>query len=623
MDSTQRLRIFRPQDDDCAEQSPMLPSTIGNEVCMPELTVENTLSSEHLRQGPADLLTERQQSDCNPANSSPLQKLLLFTGCCLGMMLSGCAAFVPLKGIPVRKLPWEYMGQSRENMETIDLTMLSQTPPLAHLVDSGDILAVYIEGMLGKIEEAPPVYIPQNPDSYPALGYPIPIRDDGTISLPSLRPIFVRGMTVAQIEETVRRAYTDEQVIQPGRERILISLQKIRTHKVTVLRQETSNAQVVSTLGQGGLVLGESKKGTGQIVALAAGENDVLRALTLTGGLPGLDAQNAIFILRRPRRPAMMPINTIRPVANRSSTPIRLVNGTSQEYGVYPNTAAIPEQGTAYPAYGHSLPSDPAQQSIELESQTYEPAPWNQGTPPEFVQGGYSPPQGVAPITQMKGRRQLPAPPMHEQGPALFQAPGQIPEEAPPEPYVPAELQPYLSSGSQIIRIPIRLYPGEPTTFTEEDIKLYDGDIVFIESRESEVFYTGGLLGGGQFELPRDYDLGVLEAVSIAQGRSSGGGGGGAGFGNRIGGISALNQDISVSASTLIIIRKLPNGQRVNIKVDMNRVLRESSENIVIQPGDYLVLRYKPMEAVAAFIERNLLAGSLIGIATQQAQGGR
>ena len=31
----------------------------------------------------------------------------------------------------------------------------------------------------------------------------------------------------------------------------------------------------------------------------------------------------------------------------------------------------------------------------------------------------------------------------------------------------------------------------------KEDIILHDGDIVFIESRDTEVFFTGGLLGGG------------------------------------------------------------------------------------------------------------------------------
>ena len=60
----------------------------------------------------------------------------------------------------------------------------------------------------------------------------------------------------------------------------------------------------------------------------------------------------------------------------------------------------------------------------------------------------------------------------------------------------------------------------------------------------------------------------------------------------------------------------------MNIKVDLNRALRDQNENILIQPGDHLILRYKPMEAVGAFVERNLLAGSLFGLAAAQTTGG-
>ena len=72
---------------------------------------------------------------------------------------------------------------------------------------------------------------------------------------------------------------------------------------------------------------------------------------------------------------------------------------------------------------------------------------------------------------------------------------------------------------------------------------LNDGDIVYIESRETEVFYTGGLLQGGEFPLPRDYDLDVLGAMAIAgQGAygsaAGGGGGGGGGLGGGLGGVS-------------------------------------------------------------------------------------
>src|SRR5262249_43021412 len=75
-----------------------------------------------------------------------------------------------------------------------------------------------------------------------------------------------------------------------------------------------------------------------------------------------------------------------------------------------------------------------------------------------------------------------------------------------------------MNSGGQLIRIPLRLRPDEPLPFKPEDVILQKGDIVFIEARDTEVYYTGGLLFPRQFVLPRDYDLRVVDAVALAGG---------------------------------------------------------------------------------------------------------
>ena len=67
------------------------------------------------------------------------------------------------------------------------------------------------------------------------------------------------------------------------------------------------------------------------------------------------------------------------------------------------------------------------------------------------------------------------------------------------------------------IRIPLRVQDCTPLNITEHDVELNDGDIIFIQSRDDEVFYIGGLLGGGQYTLPRDHDIDILEAIAIAQ----------------------------------------------------------------------------------------------------------
>lgn len=169
--------------------------------------------------------------------------------------------------------------------------------------------------------------------------------------------------------------------------------------------------------------------------------------------------------------------------------------------------------------------------------------------------------------------------------------------------------------GRKVIRIPIRLGPGETADIRPEDVVLYDGDIVFIESRDTEVFYTAGLLGGGQFTLPRDYDLDILQALSLAQSN-------GASAARSVGGVSSLNNDVSISPSTAIVLRKLPDGGEVPVKVDLYRARTDLSERIVIQPGDYILLQYTPLEAVGAFVERHLLETALFGLAAQQFRTG-
>ena len=164
----------------------------------------------------------------------------------------------------------------------------------------------------------------------------------------------------------------------------------------------------------------------------------------------------------------------------------------------------------------------------------------------------------------------------------------------------------------RVTKIPLRLTPGEPACFGPGDVVLGDGDVVFIETREPDFFYTGGLLGPHQFELPRDYDLDVLDALSVAEGRLSRNS-----FNyppnKAIGGVSALNQDVTVGASKVVVQRTMPNGCVVNLEIDLHKALRDPNERVMIRPGDRLILRYTRCEAVAAFFERHILEGLVLG----------
>lgn len=110
-------------------------------------------------------------------------------------LFSGCAALRPLDGMPARYMPESLKGPSRSGRKTINLSLLSQTQPPEYLIDSGDVLGIYIDKVLGQPDALPPVHFSENKQVPPTMGYPIPVRADGTISLPLLSvPVQVAGL---------------------------------------------------------------------------------------------------------------------------------------------------------------------------------------------------------------------------------------------------------------------------------------------------------------------------------------------------------------------------------------------------------------------------------------------
>ena len=327
----------------------------------------------------------------------------------------------------------------------------------------------------------------------------------------------------------------------------------------------------------------------------------------MTGGLPGLDAENAVYILRRhrglaptagPRLPAL-PSDPQRPHTIQQPT-------RSNQLPLPPDLpplSAIEKKNLWQRMIGRFKPApDPKWWSeVETDWSKYEDEP--QSFPDEHNNTVETPdaeedgPRTVAHRQWWTGRTAV----------------------------EPAIELPWIGDGnvgfineatiqkSGVIRIPLRLAPGEDPQFSEQDIVLEDGDVVFIESREKEFFYTGGLLGGGQYTLPRDYDLDLLAALSIAQSQVN--------LNNTratraIGGNSALNRDVTIGASSAVIIRRLPQGGTVSIKVDLYEMARDPSKRLIIQPGDHIVLQYTPREAVSAWLERHVLEGMMLGLSS-------
>jgi protein involved in polysaccharide export with SLBB domain len=391
---------------------------------------------------------------------------------------AGCASFTnptAPDAIPVNRLPPEVFGPSREAEKTIPLTLLRQEPSEIYRLDANDVLGVFVEGVLGEKGSIPPlVAVPQvltGTPPPPAVGFPVPVQEDGTLLLPLLKPIKVAGMTIPQANDAVSRAYIDNQLVAPGA-RILVSLAKQRTYHVTVIRQDAGAGGAIGAgviTSSGGATV-SAKRGTGYPIDLIAYENDVLNALARTGGLPGLDASNTIVIQR----------------------------------------------------------------------------------------GG---PQSIAPGT----------------------------------PVVQVAAQ------TEQVRIPMRLRPNAPLPFKPSDVILKNGDIIFIESRDTEVYYTGGLLPVAELILPRDNDLDVLQAVTESHGPLFNGA---VNFNNQQGNI--LSQGIgNPSPSLLTVIRKTPHGGQITIRVDLNRCAQDRRERILVQPGDFLILQETVGESLTRYLTQN------------------
>ena len=233
---------------------------------------------------------------------------------CIAGLLSGCAAFTnPVaNGIPVRMIPDELLAESKEGFEPIPWPLLQRTREKKSELVPGDILGIYVEGVLGNDQGVPPVNIPTTATDPPSIGYPIAIRNDGTISIPLTKPLKVAGLSIEEAEQKLIDAYTgeDNQILVPGEVRIILTMLRQKHAQINVIRQDTiGQTQSRFTPTPRGLVgnsvtaVNSNQQSRGFQITIPASEADVLSALNNTGGLPGLDAKPELMIYRRADRP--------------------------------------------------------------------------------------------------------------------------------------------------------------------------------------------------------------------------------------------------------------------------------------------------------------------------------
>jgi Polysaccharide biosynthesis/export protein len=397
---------------------------------------------------------------------------------------TGCTVMYSQNAVPASRLPLVYQAENKCCRVPVNFTLLRQEPVKEYRLGGGDVIGVYVQGILPpKVDEIPLIQHSMGganaSEIYPAggmtftpnIGLPITLNGDGTVELPLLAPINLTGKTVQEATTEILSAYKAKDVLPAGRERVNVALVRQRTHRVLVLREDVV-AEAPQFLRKDSVPY--TRKGVGEVIDLPAYENDVLHVLAATGGLPGIETYNHIWVLK----------------------------STSAE-GSHMDARARIESG--------------------------------------------------------------------EDAEQVFRA---------------------LDAKRTAIKIPLRVKPGEPLSFGPQDVILNEGDIVYLESRDRDVFYTGGLLPGGEVPLPRDRDIDILEAIALVNGSVGGPGGvtgaavfrSGAGPGN------------IVPPTRALILRKLPNGQQLQIRCDLARAKRDPLERITIQPGDFIMLHYKPGE---------------------------
>ena len=105
------------------------------------------------------------------------------------------------------------------------------------------------------------------------------------------------------------------------------------------------------------------------------------------------------------------------------------------------------------------------------------------------------------------------------------------------------------------------------------------------------------MLPPGEFLLPHDYDIDVIEAVARVRGPMLNGEFGG----SNLSGTLIVNGIGNPSPSLLVVLRRTPNGGQIPIRVDLNRAFQDARERILVRPGDVLVLQETPGEAIARY----------------------
>jgi len=220
---------------------------------------------------------------------------------------SGCHNVASVRhAIPASRLDACLLGCSKEALAPVPYSALGQPSVAEHIIGPGDTLSVYVFGVFPTNEDETPVqertqtvnqqyYPPHGTEVGTRMGLPVFVQANGTIEMPLIGRIDVNGLTLKQALNNLLESYREKDVLQKGRERVTVGLITPRVRRVVVLREDTP-AEMVTIVRPG--TNNEIHRGSGQVIDLPIYENDVLHALASSGGLPGTDARQEIWVVR-------------------------------------------------------------------------------------------------------------------------------------------------------------------------------------------------------------------------------------------------------------------------------------------------------------------------------------
>jgi len=165
--------------------------------------------------------------------------------------ISGCTSISRRETVSPSCFTNGLHGGPRSELEPINLVRLRQDPPNIYMLDQATPWASTSKeswdlAMNHRLSISPSAF---NVIFPPAIGYPIPIREDGTLPLPLIPAIMADGLTIPQLEMVIRRSYIDNEILVRGRDRIIVTLMRPRTYKVLVIREDVQTQRRGITRG--------------------------------------------------------------------------------------------------------------------------------------------------------------------------------------------------------------------------------------------------------------------------------------------------------------------------------------------------------------------------------------